>query len=370
MVLIGKKRDVGATRCARMGFTLVELLVVIAIIGVLVGLLLPAVQAAREAARRMQCSNNLKQFGLANHNYHDTYNALPFRRGGTCCWQSGAPGGINNAGRLSAFVSLMPFYEQGAMYDLIRAGDPAAGISPGGPYAWNSWGVWNNAPGVVLCPSAAGGFSHDRSHNYAFSMGDSVTGLNPGYTGDNRGVFGQATRFAEIIDGTSNTIMMSERLGSQTNGGPTTVGLNQVEAVQGIANSVAGSNTNPQICMTPAVVTGRFFTAGLTVKGRWGHQYTDGQAERVGFNTVLPPNSASCSSGDNPNSDNTVALLPPTSRHPGGVNVLMADGAVRFVSQTIDTGNLAAPPVNSGFSPYGVWGGLGSKNGGETVGEF
>ncbi len=355
-------------RAKQRGFTLVELLVVIAIIGVLVALLLPAVQAAREAARRTQCINNLKQLGLANHNYHDTYGALPYRRGGTCCWESDAPSGINNAGRLSAFVSLMPFYEQGAMYDQIRAGDPANDISPGGPYAWVGWSVWNQAPAMLRCPSAAGSFSHAQSHNYAFSMGDSVTGLNPGYTGDNRGIFGQATRFADITDGTSNTIMMSERLGSLTNSGPTTVGDNQVEGVLGIANQVSGTDTNPQLCLT--ALSGRFFSAGLSVKGRWGHMYTDGQAERVGFNTVLPPNAPSCSPGDNPNSDNTVALLPPSSRHPGGVNVLMADGSTRFISETINTGNLAAPPVSAGHSPYGVWGALGSKSGGESVSDF
>ncbi len=357
-------------RAKRFGFTLVELLVVIAIIGVLVALLLPAVQAAREAARRTQCINNLKQLGLANHNYHDTYGALPYRRGGTCCWESGAPSGINNAQRLSPFVSLMPFYEQGAMYDQIRAGDPANGISPGGPYAWVNWVAWRQAPAMLSCPSATGGFSHSLSHNYAFSIGDSVTGLNPGYTGINRGVFGQAVRFADITDGTSNTIMMSERLGSLTNAGPTTVGQNQVEAALGIANGIGGASTNPQICMTAAVITGRFFTPGVSVKGRWGHHYTDGQAERVGFNTVLPPNSPSCSQGTNANSDNTEALLPPSSRHPGGVNVLMSDGSTRFVSETINAGNLAAPPVSAGFSPYGVWGALGSKNGGESLSDF
>ena len=100
----------------RTGFTLVELLVVIAIIGVLVALLLPAVQAAREAARRMKCTNHLKQFGVALHNYADTFKVFPNRRGGF--------GGVQ-ANRISPFVQLLPFLEQNAMHDQIQAGDPA-----------------------------------------------------------------------------------------------------------------------------------------------------------------------------------------------------------------------------------------------------
>jgi len=95
----------------RNGFTLVELLVVIAIIGVMVGLLLPAVQSARESARRMSCGNNLKQLGLAFHNYHDTYKVFPAGLTGT---NSGA---LSNGGRLSPFVGLLPFIEQQPLMD-------------------------------------------------------------------------------------------------------------------------------------------------------------------------------------------------------------------------------------------------------------
>ena len=348
----------------RTGFTLVELLVVIAIIGILIALLLPAVQAAREAARRSQCTNNLKQLGLAMHNYHDIYKALPYRRGGTCCWTS-TGANPNNAGRLSAFVSLLPYYEQGAMYDRIMAGDPALGFNPGGPYAWSGWAVWNVAPSAIDCPSDNGPTAA-REHSYAFCVGDQVTNLNAGYTTTNvRGIFnGAACRFADITDGLSNTIAMSERL-RQTDAGLTNVTVNQIELPLGIASGVGGVDTSPINCL--AVADGRYYRAGTSVKRRWGMVWTDGQMERVGFNTVLPPNAPSCSNTTNIYADNTSGVYPPASRHPGGVNVLMGDGSVRFISQTIDTGNLALAPVASGPSNYGVWGRLGSRAGGEPV---
>ena len=123
------------------GFTLVELLVVIAIIGILVALLLPAVQAAREAARRSQCNNNLRQLGVALHNYHDTHLKLPARK---------------TIRRLSGYIGLLPFLEQTAMFDRIVAGDPAAGIGPWGADALSNWDGLNGFPTSLLCPSDPG----------------------------------------------------------------------------------------------------------------------------------------------------------------------------------------------------------------------
>src|SRR5262245_36310857 len=143
-------------------FTLVELLVVIAIIGVLVALLLPAVQAAREAARRSQCSNNIKQFALALHNYHDTFKVFPPRKGGT----NGCDSTVDlarvkcNYDRLSAFIILLPFYEQKNLYDTIQAGGVTDTngnlIAAGGPAPWynnSKWPSWQVQLQVVICPS-------------------------------------------------------------------------------------------------------------------------------------------------------------------------------------------------------------------------
>ncbi|HCO22842.1 MAG TPA: prepilin-type cleavage/methylation domain-containing protein, partial [Gimesia maris] len=107
------------------------------------------------------------------------------------------------------------------------------------------------------------------------------------------------------------------------------------------------------------------FTTGLLDRNRsLGTRWTDGRSGYINFNTILPPNAPVC------NGQTTQGIQPPSSRHEGGVHLLMGDGAVRFISENIDTGNISASQVSSGKSPYGIWGALGSKNGGETLGEF
>lgn len=364
----------------RRAFTLVELLVVIAIIGVLVSLLLPAVQAAREAARRMQCSNNLKQFGLALHNYADVHKAFPPRRGGTA-------GGGNTArfdgnyDRKSAFIFLLPFIEQTALADQIQAGNVTDTngnvIHPGGPAAWynnNAWLPWRAQLSVVLCPSdkpVINPAQHGKN-SYAFCIGDS-----PGNTGGNdrwnianstnRGVFVGSQRcrtFGHLTDGTSNTIGMSERVWSGNTGLHTANGEDVRTAT---AANVTTVNTSPISCMAQA--TGKRFV-GVQIKARFGALWSDGQAERVGFTTILPPNAPSCVIDANANADSQGGVLSASSYHPGGVMGVMMDGSVRFISDTIDCGNLSAPYVNAGPSPYGIWGALGSVDGGESVRDF
>ena len=352
----------------RRGFTLVELLVVIAIIGILVGLLLPAVQAAREAARRMQCSNNLKQLGLAALNYESSYRKLPYRKGGS------NTANLSNKGRRSGFIAILPFIEGGNMYQAIEAGQPPA-IPPGGPEGWTGWGPWNVSPGFMKCPSDPSATLVGRYNSYAMSIGDSMGRWQWDLQDNNnvRGMFAPnsyAFAMGAVTDGTSNTLMYSERLIA-------TAGYSQEFGNNGPSNNtsirhnstvaqVANVHANPQTCR--AAMNGQYLNAGVKHQGTWGGNWQDGQVMYVAFNTVLPPNAPSCvhtiTWGDG-----EPVVLPPTSNHTGGVNASRVDGSVQFISSSIDSGNstIGSPTWGEqGASPYGVWGALGSKNGGEV----
>jgi prepilin-type N-terminal cleavage/methylation domain-containing protein/prepilin-type processing-associated H-X9-DG protein len=370
-----RKMSFGRFRGRPAGFTLVELLVVIAIIGVLVALLLPAVQAAREAARRSQCSNALKQFGLALHNYADVNKVFPPRRGGT---GSTTPSTEGNQNRLSAFIPLLPFMEQKPLADAIAAGGTYSGTTyvPGGPNAWNTgYPPFRTQVPLLICPSdktPPPSATQAGRNSYAFSNGDSVgtynsSGAIQSINANNtrvRGVFGNqlCKGFRDLTDGTSNTIAMSERVWSGAFGPRP---ANQDEAKAVTALNVSSINTNPSTCVSQAT-NGIEFNS-VQIKGMFGALWSDGQAERVAFNTILPPNAPACVNDSNQNADSPQSLLPAASYHPNGVNALMADGSVRFVAQNINCGNLALAPVQSGKSPYGVWGALGSTDGRESV---
>ncbi|WP_417392006.1 DUF1559 domain-containing protein [Gimesia sp.] len=344
----------------RKGFTLIELLVVIAIIAILIALLLPAVQQAREAARRSTCKNNLKQLGLALHNYHDVYGMFVLRRGGT----NGSDSATSNRARLSGFVGLLPYMDQAPLFNKISAGDSTR--PPMGPCAWCGWSVWNVKIPMLLCPSDGRNKQSTRVNNYVFCIGDTATGIN----GTNsRGLFPYryGTRIRDITDGTSNTIAMSEHIRANYGGSTSNASRRHNE---GIALSQDPAN-NPGACMSLA--SGANWVSGTSVKGKHGTSLWDGQAERCAFNTILPPNAPSCASGTNNNADSGTAALAPSSLHVGGVHVLMADGAVRFISENIDTGDLSQPSpgtTSTGISPYGTWGALGTKESAEIVGEY
>jgi prepilin-type N-terminal cleavage/methylation domain-containing protein/prepilin-type processing-associated H-X9-DG protein len=362
----------------RRGFTLVELLVVIAIIGILVGMLLPAVQTARESARTSQCLNNLKQVALAAQSHHSAKGSLPHRRGGSCCFNSSANWptassvtNASNASRRSGFVDLLPYMEEVAQYE-------------------NIMGAWNIAPRSLSCPSDVQAYIA-ASQNYALCMGDETT-INGGSgtttaAGGTRGLWNNRTytntsttgspvntgiKFGECSDGLSKTILLSERVKGPSDATATPTTAWGVAGNAGVNSDIKSSiaqlasvSTAPNGCL--ALSNGTNFIAGTQVKSRWGGRWTDGQSERVGFNTVLAPNAPSCG-GTNVNADNTAVVLPPTSRHLGGVNVAFGDGSCRFITDTIDTGNTGvARAWNSATaaSPHGVWGALGTRSGGE-----
>lgn len=352
------------------GFTLIELLVVIAIIAVLIALLLPAVQQAREAARRSECKNKLKQLGIALHNYHENFDVFPPRKGG-----SNWDGSSNNSGnrqRLSGFVALLPYIDQAPLFEVIQNGDPTVPIAKGGPCGWCSWAKWNVATPWLFCPSDGGQNLTVRVTNYAFCTGD--TSNNHRDRQDARGVFmfRRCVGIAGILDGASNTILMSEIVRPTAGGGTRSYAVgaqSQPSKFDGSDQASVDPLSSPPGACLAQITTQGYYTTPANVKNRRGSNSWDGQTEYVGFNTILPPNGPSCLS-PNVNGDSQHGWLPPQSRHAGGVHCLLGDGSVRFVSENINTGNLSAKDVLTGPSPYGVWGALGSKAGKESVGEF
>ena len=390
----------------RWGFTLVELLVVIAIIGILIGLLLPAVQAAREAARRSQCMNNLKQFGLAMHNYANSYTCLPSQGGGTGRGVNNNWGAIDDDGSgpslaysqysgtsntgINGFVEMAPFMELGPLYNSIENGQAAgtpnsdgAAYPPWGPVPWyGQFGPYLIQPPMLLCPSDGGSGRHEGSTswyngpspfgqtNYCFSNGDWPDDTNWGAYGGGqnpRGAFGRCTWYplSAIGNGTSNTSAISEMVVST---------INNTYSIHGDymnTNNNQSFAANPQQWLQWKVGTmispscpyrGALGGAGPRTQFR-GIIWSWDTSSVCRFNTILPPNSIGVTNADGDWGNNLI--LPPDSMHPGGVNCLMCNGSCRFVNETINCGDLTATAVKTGPSPYGVWGAMGSRSGGE-----
>ncbi len=377
----------------RSAFTLVELLVVIAIIGVLVGLLLPAVQAAREAARRMSCSNNFKQLGLALHNYHSTYKQLPQQGGG-----SGLPGDSpanSNKSRLSAMVGLTPFFEQQAVWQQISNPFRGAGGHQWpamGPAPYNvNYQPWRTQINMILCPSdvAPNGQVATGQLNYGFSFGDSFWNCNntrnnagnPKNIGQHRGFFKDrfVRRFRDCLDGLSNSVAMAEiqrSSGTRELAGDVLVRNGSGTAMRNKPRTnVLDFARDPlrPLFYKPSV---KLAVDTSSAKNRFrGSNWAQGEPMMTGVGETFPPNSANCVRGGG-DANGPGGIFTAGSRHQGGCHVLMGDGSVKFITDSIDTGNTnqgpigttapGAPPAGSA-SNYGIWGAAGSISGRETT---
>ncbi|MDO5579791.1 MAG: DUF1559 domain-containing protein [Planctomycetia bacterium] len=372
------------------GFTLVELLVVIAIIGILIGLLLPAVQAAREAARRMECTNKLKQLGIACHNMHDSFGFFPKLQysarlceqyvGVNSAWAGLSGGGRDYRHHISYMVELLPYIEQTSVYNAI-ADKAVANITEGtgagnwpGPSrttAGGSYTAWTTKIDTFLCPSTPYKPTDPGqlgATSYRGCRGDIAKG--------NRGVMIAQSGLrlvvdtSAIIDGTSNTVL----IGEVAIGEP---GLSQkirggcVFNVENAPKETSGGDQNPKACWDLRGADNEFNTTGYTTAtgdSMMGRRWGSAHPIYTMFYTVLPPNSPSCS--QDTGAGQWGMLVSASSYHSGGANVALADASVRFIPDTIEAGasNYGTTQSTSyrGLSPYGIWGALGSKDGGES----
>jgi len=360
-------------------FTLIELLVVVAIIGILIALLLPAVQSAREAARRLQCANNLKQIGLALHNYHTRHGVFPMSTTGAA-----GSSGACESGFYSWLAMILPDIEQLPLYESInfKVGmmDTCGQTAPDQYLALTISATHVNAKAAAttvatyLCPSVdfrrneVMGTAYPAPGSYAANLGwpRGVTGIdggsprlarsngfmgvvNPNPYGIDSWQCGRVS-VSDITDGLSNTAAVSERLISSAV---------TMSDLYGVEESLRSYCINPPSGKSLPECADRCARSGPTNIDP-NYSIPHGRAWISGWtlsaNTymhVIPINSRNCHVHGGEDDGNNVVT--PSSHHPGGVNVLMGDGAVHFVQQTIDVK---------------VWWALGSRNGGEVPSSF
>ena len=334
------------TKGSRSAFTLIELLVVIAIIAVLIALLLPAVQAAREAARRTQCVNNLKQLGLAVHNYISVNDIVPpagswyttsalnyqdYPTGGSTAGYVGTPYPLN----ASMKVRLLPYIEQQSLYNSYNwsLGD----LTPSQISAGPNTTVMYTKINAFLCPSDPN--PGDITNNTASGASPGCTnypnnmGVEPNLSGGRLNgpswymggdpYLGNRVTLASATDGTSNTVIFSEWIKGTSGSYTAPLGM--------VYNDSAGATTgNP---MADAALCQSQTSRAWDWKGQYWSQQDSGRGG--GYWHITMPNTKSCDQINGFSWYNVGSLLGPGSYHPGGVNMLFLDGSVKFIKSTI-----------------------------------
>jgi prepilin-type N-terminal cleavage/methylation domain-containing protein/prepilin-type processing-associated H-X9-DG protein len=321
----------------RHGFTLIELLVVIAIIAVLIALLLPAVQSAREAARRTQCVNNLKQIGIGFHNYHSVNNVLP-------------PGQLegNDWADWSAHTMMLAYLEQTQVYNAINFTGYGYGVNPAQPGSAHNSTAQRVKINIFLCPSDIDRLTSLEGHNnYTACSGSSpdsaaqLGSFNGPFIGpdpnNNSSRNAQTFGFRDILDGTSQTAAFSEKVKGLDN--------NALDPIKPYSTVFDAADPGPAGRSVPLVYyascravnpltgtpeTGQGFTTSPNGVGCTWHV---GYPPQTRYTHVMPPNTWSCDYGNGGASIRGAHTA--SSRHPGGVNVLFCDGSVRFIKDTV-----------------------------------